>query len=357
MYESLGIEFLDARQASVVLALILGLTFGFLGQRTRFCFRRALVGEDRRQAAAIWVTALAVAILGTQATVAAGWISFDDHRFMVSQMPAMAIIAGGLAFGAGMILTRGCISRLTVLTGTGNLRALMVILIFAVVAHATLKGVLAPMRVALGSVTVDMGAATSIGNLPGGALVWAAVMAAPLLAYAAFSGTPARHLIMAGGIGLLVPIAWVGTGYLLYDDFDPIVMESLSTTSASSEALFFAIASSSIPAGFGTGFMGGIVLGALVGTLIFGGFTWQTFTSPGQTGRYMAGGVLMGAGGVLAGGCTLGAGLSGVPTLSVAALLAITSIGVGGVLTQALLSRAGSAGAAASARPAPRQAA
>ena len=354
MYESLGIEFLDPRQASVALALFLGVAFGFLGQRTRFCFRRALVGDDRRQAAAVWLTALAVAILGTQAAVAAGWISFEEHRFMISDMPALAIVAGGLAFGTGMILTRGCISRLTVLTGTGNLRALTVILIFALVAHATLKGVLAPLRVALGSVTVEMGEAISLGNLPGGPLVWTVLLAALFLGYAAFSGTRASQLIMAAGIGLLVPLAWVGTGYVLVDDFDPIVMESLSTTSASSEALFFAIASSSIPAGFGTGFMGGIVLGAIAASLSFGGFAWQTFTSPSQTGRYMTGAVLMGAGGVLAGGCTLGAGLSGVPTLSVAAILAILSIAAGGLLTQALLSRSGSAAAAASARPAPR---
>src|SRR5690606_16574250 len=126
------------------------------------------------------------------------------------------------------------------------------------------------------------------------------------------------QLVMAAGIGLLVPLAWVGTGFILFDAFDPIALESLSFTSPTAETLFWSIASSSIPAGFGVGLVGGVLVGALVSSLIFGGFKWQSFDTPRQTGRYMAGAEMMGIGGVLAGGCTLGAGLSGVPTLSVA---------------------------------------
>lgn len=124
---------------------------------------------------------------------------------------------------------------------------------------------------------------------------------------------------------------------MLYDDFDPIALESLSFTSPSAETLFWVIASTSIPAGFGTGLLGGVLIGAFATALISGRFQWQSFTSPRQTGRYLSGAVLMGIGGVLAGGCTLGAGLSGVPTLSIAAILAILSIAVGGVLTASLL--------------------
>ncbi|KKL92680.1 hypothetical protein LCGC14_1882250, partial [marine sediment metagenome] len=143
MFESFGFEETTAKEASVLLAALIGLAFGVLAQRTRFCFRRSLVGEDRRQALGIWLTALALAVIGTQAAVTAGLINFDAHRFMVSEVPLLAIAVGGLLFGAGMVLTRGCISRLTVLTGGGNLRAALVVLVFAVVAHATLKGVLA----------------------------------------------------------------------------------------------------------------------------------------------------------------------------------------------------------------------
>ncbi|MCZ4254721.1 YeeE/YedE family protein [Sulfitobacter sp. G21635-S1] len=340
MFESFGFESLTAPQAVVYFALAIGLVFGLLAQITKFCFRRSLVGEDSRAAAGVWFTALAVAVLGTQGAVALGWISFADHRFMVSEVPVLAIAVGGLLFGAGMVLTRGCISRLTVLTGTGNLRAAVVLLCFAVVAHMTLKGVLAPLRVALGQVTLNMGEAVSLAALPGGALLWAGLIAAAALAIGLRSGNRPLHLVLAVLIGLLVPLAWVGTGFILYDDFDPIAMESLSFTSPSAETLFWSIASTSIPAGFGVGLLGGVVAGALLASLIFGGFAWQSFETPRQTGRYLLGAVLMGIGGVLAGGCTLGAGLSGVPTLSVAAVLAIVMIGIGTRATHALLSDA-----------------
>ena len=334
MFESFGFENLTAPQAAVYAALAIGLVFGVLAQITRFCFRRAIVGEDRRAAAGVWLTALAVAVLGTQAAVSYDLISFADHRFMVADLPILAIVVGGLLFGAGMVLTRGCVSRLTVLTGSGNLRAALVLVVFAVVAHATLKGVLAPVRTALSAVTVPLENAA----LPGSALIWAVVIAAAALAFALRSGNRPGMLVLAALLGALVPLAWVGTGFILLDDFDPVALESLSFTSPAADTLFWTIASSSIPANFGTGLMGGVFAGALLAALIRGQFAWQSFDNARQTGRYLAGAALMGVGGVLAGGCTVGAGLSGIPTLSIAAILAIVSIGLGGWATGRVLS-------------------
>lgn len=329
MFESLGFETLTPQQAAVWFALAIGLAFGVLAQITRFCFRRIIDGNDRRQAAGVWLTALAVAVLGTQGAVALGWIGFAEHRFLASGLPVLAIVLGGLMFGAGMILTRGCVSRLTVLSGTGNLRAALVLVVFAVVAHATLKGVLAPLRTALGSVTLDISPA-----LPGPALLWAAAVALAALVFAWRSGNRPGMLLLAALLGALVPLGWVGTGFVLFDEFDPIALESLSFTAPATEALFFTVASTAVSPGFGTGLVGGVVLGAALAALLRGQFEWQSFDTPRQTGRYMAGAALMGVGGVLAGGCTVGAGLSGIPTLSLAALLAIGSIALGGWITR-----------------------
>ncbi len=339
MFEDLGFQNLTAPQVAVYFALILGVAFGALAQITKFCFRRMIVGTDRRAAAGVWFTALAVAVAGTQGAVSAGWIGFEDHRFMAADLSWLAIALGGVLFGAGMALARGCASRLTVLGGTGNLRALTVILVFAVTAHATMKGLLAPMRVALSDVTLSVGTLPSLASLPGGGWVYAALIVAVSAAIAARSGIRPQMLVLAALLGALVPLAWVGTGFILFDDFDPIAFESLSFTSPASDTLFWTIASTSVSAGFGTGLLGGVLLGALVASLLTGTFAWQSFDSPRQTGRYLSGGVLMGVGGVLAGGCTVGAGLSGVPTLSLASLLAIVSMAVGARLTDTVLSR------------------
>ena len=336
MFEDLGFETLTAPQVSVMFALLVGAAFGFLAERSKFCFRRSLVGEDRRQAWGVWLLALATATVGVQFAIFSGLIAFDDHRFMVSELPILSILIGGGLFGAGMVLTRGCVSRLTILSASGNLRAATVILIFAVVAHATLKGVLSPFQSLAGSVTLDLGDAIDLTRL---VPAWALTLALVVLALwtAVKSQNKPSHLALAVLIGLLVPTAWVGTGYVLYDDFDPITMESLSFTAPTTEALFWTVASTSIPAGFGTGLIGGTLAGALIASLAFKTFTWQSFESPRQTGRYALGAVFMGVGAVLAGGCTIGAGLAGIPTFSVATILALFAIAGGAVLTHRLV--------------------
>ena len=329
--------------ASVLLGAGLGLVFGIAAQITRFCLRRSLVGTgaDRSSAFGVWLTALLVALLGTQALVAAGFVDFSAHRLHVEALPIAAVLLGGLMFGAGMVLTRGCVSRLTVLSATGNLRAISSLLVFAVVAHATLKGVLAPARVAVGSVTVDAGASASLAGLPGGPAVWTALLAVGLIAVIYRSGARPMHLVLAALIGALVPLGWFGTGVFLLDDFDPIPMASMSFTAPWADTLFWGIAASSIPAGFGTGLIGGVLLGAFLSAAVRKETAMQSFEAPGQTLRYAGGASLMGIGGVLAGGCTVGAGLAGVGTLSVAALIALVAMGVGAVLTDRLVDRRG----------------
>lgn len=341
--ETTGLD-ITPKYASVLVALGLGLLFGGLAQITKFCLRSALVGARRRASMGVWLAALAAAIVGTQAAVAFDLVSFADHRLLASELPFLAILAGGAMFGVGMVLTRGCASRLTVLAGTGNLRALFVMIIFAITAHATLKGVLAPLRTSLGSVTLDLGNITGFAALPGGALLWAALISAAALAYALRSGARPSVLGLAVLLGLLVPAAWLSTGFVLFDEFDPIPLESLSFTAPMAESLFWSVAASSIPAGFGVGLVGGVLGGALLASLLTGTFAWQSFESPAQTGRYIAGAVLMGIGGVLAGGCTVGAGLAGIPTLGFAALLALLAIAGGALAANAALTSAVSSG-------------
>lgn len=332
MFEQLDFETLTAPQAALWFALALGCAFGVLAQITRFCFRRMIDGEDRRQAAGIWLMALATATLGTQAAILMSWIDFADHRFMVTSLPVVAIVVGGFAFGAGMVLTRGCVSRLTVLCASGNLRALLVLVVFAIVAHATSKGVLSGLHTNLKSITMELAP-----TLPSTPLLLAALIAGAALVFAWRSSLGAGMLALAALLGLLVPLGWVGTGFILFDDFDPIALQSLSFTAPATETLFWVVASTAIAPGFGVGLMGGTVLGAGSAALLRGQFAWSSFDSPRQTARYLAGAGLMGFGAVLAGGCTVGAGLSGVPTLSFAAILALTAIALGGALMRFLL--------------------
>jgi len=359
MFDTLGFETLTAPQAAVFFGLILGAAFGLMAEASRFCLRRGLVaGPDRRAALGVWAAGLATALAGTQGAVAAGLVSFEAHRFHAADLPLAAILAGGALFGAGMVLARGCLSRLTVLSATGNLRALTALLVAALAAQATLVGALAPLRTALGQATLPLGEAARLSALPGGALVWTAAGVAAALALAARSGARPRDLALGAAIGLLVPLGWLGTGLVLVDDFDPIPLESLSFTRPAADGLFWVAAASAIAPTFSAGLLGGTLAGAFAAAALGGRLAWAGFDTTPRTGASLAGGVLMGVGGVLAGGCTIGAGLSGVPTLGVAALLALAAIVAGATATDAALSgRSRSATGGSSATPRPRPAA
>ena len=338
MLEQLGLGDWSPQAASVVVGGLIGAAFGILAQRSQFCLRRGLVGAPAQQSNALgtWACALATAIAGTSALVMTGLIDFAEHRFFATSLPLIAIIAGGLLFGAGMYLARGCASRLTVLAGSGNLRALTALVIFAITAHATLKGALAPLRTWAASFEVGLGSVSSLAHAPGGTLFWSALALIALIAVIARSTTRYRQLVMGGLIGALVPLGWLATGYVLADAFDPITHESLAFTSASRESLFWWVAGTAIAPRFGVGLFAGVLAGSLLASLLARDFAVQGFTSETGTGRYLLGGALMGFGGVLAGGCSVGAGLTGVSTLSIAALLALASIITGTIAANAL---------------------
>ncbi|MGR3514477.1 MAG: YeeE/YedE family protein [Paracoccaceae bacterium] len=327
-YYDFGVE---TRTLHLIAGLLLGLVFGAAAQISRFCLRRAVAGvqEERPSAAAIWLTALATAIIAFAAAANFGLVDVSEHRFVSSQLPIAALVLGGLAFGTGMVLTRGCVSRLTVLSATGNLRAAVVLVAFAVTAHAALKGVLAPVRTTVGSMTVDAPFGTLAAHPFALGVLFALV--AGLAGYLAWrSRVGGVQLALGGIIGLVAVVGWVATSTLLFDEFDPLPVQSAAFTLPWSDTLFWTIASTSIPAGFGVGLIGGVLAGSFASAAARGELQLQSFETPAQTLRYLAGGALMGVGGVLAGGCTVGAGLSGVATGSVAALIALGSIGLGG---------------------------
>jgi len=330
---------LETRSLHLIAGLLLGLIFGVAAQISRFCLRRAVAGDvaERGSAAAVWATGFAAAILGFMIAQATGFVALEDHRFLSTSLPVAAILIGGLAFGAGMVLTRGCVSRLTVLSATGNLRALTVLAVFAITAHATLKGVLATLRTSLGGVTTDLPIG-SLAELPLGV----PALAAAALVLAALFILRARPSLLHVGLGAVVGLVavggWMATSTLLFDDFDPLPVQSAAFTLPWSDSLFWVIASTAIPAGFGVGFIGGVLGGSFLSAATRGELQLQSFTAPGETLRYIAGGTLMGVGGVLAGGCTVGAGLSGSATGSIAALLALVAI-IAGAKATSLVTR------------------
>ncbi|MGY4314165.1 hypothetical protein ACVWW1_003468 [Bradyrhizobium sp. JR3.5] len=152
--------------------LLIGGFFGFFAQRSRFCLRAAAIEFSRGQAGqrlAVWLLTFAGALMGTQLLVALGWLDVSEARQLAQQGSISGALIGGLVFGCGMVLARGCASRLLVLSANGNLRALLSGLVFAVAAQAAYRGGLSPAREWLTNLwLINGGPSRDIMSLVGG---------------------------------------------------------------------------------------------------------------------------------------------------------------------------------------------
>ncbi|EIG62191.1 YeeE/YedE thiosulfate transporter family protein, partial [Bradyrhizobium sp. WSM1253] len=143
------IDLLGEDRLSWLGGLLVGGLFGFFAQRSRFCLRAAAVEFSRGEGGprlAVWLLTFAAALVGTQGLVALGWLDVSEARQLAQQGSISGDLVGGLMFGCGMILARGCASRLLVLSANGNLRALLSGLVFAVTARASYRGLVSPAR-------------------------------------------------------------------------------------------------------------------------------------------------------------------------------------------------------------------
>ena len=330
---------------------VLGLFFGAVGQRLEFCFSGGLrewwQEKNPRRAAALLV-ALATALLGSQIVAAAGWVDFHQSLYWPLAGSWLLIPLGGLLFGYGMMVARGCGSRALVLLGDGNMRSLVVLFGLALGAGLTLTGVLANLRNSLAEKTaleVDRPGLTfwlESWGLPASA-AWI-IPTILLTAAALFVGLIVWGLrkhpseaILAAFIGLLIPVGWWITGRLGADDFDPVTVESLTFVAPVANSVNYLMLSTGLGPdlpriGFGIVVVGGVLLGSLVTSLATRQFAWRGFQTPRQVLESFAGGLAMGIGGALAMGCTVGHGLTGWSTLSLFSLVAFAAILAGSAL-------------------------
>jgi uncharacterized membrane protein YedE/YeeE len=327
--------------------LAVGFVFGACAQRSRFCLRSAVIEFSQGQCGgkvAVWLLTFSAALAATQIAIAAGLLDVGEARQLAARGSLSGSIIGGLMFGAGMIMARGCASRLLVLSGTGNLRALVTGLILTIVAQASLRGVLSPAREMLSELwTVQGGPSRNLLSVvQAGPWLGAALGLAGLL-WALWLARRARIAIGAGisaiGVGLAVFAGWLITYTMSQHSFTPITIKSVSFTGPSADTLMGLINSPSVPLGFDTGLVPGVFAGALVAALLTREWTLQGFHDGLSMRRYAAGALLMGFGGMLAGGCAVGAGVTGGAIFAVTAWLALAAMWVGALATHLVMDR------------------
>ena len=132
--------------------LLIGLAYGVVGLLSGFCLLSSLRGwwaEGDSRLIRTFALALAVAVVATQLLAGYGAVDLTKSIYLQVSFSAPLMFVGGVLFGYGMVLANGCGSRALVLLGRGNLRSLVVVIVLGITAQMTLRGLIAPARIAL----------------------------------------------------------------------------------------------------------------------------------------------------------------------------------------------------------------
>ncbi len=351
-------DFQQTTRLVLAAAFAIGLVFGAIGQRTRFCTMGAITDMALMRDPArmrMWLVAAGTAIVGFNAMATFGLVKAADSIYAAPRLLWLSAIVGGLMFGFGMVLASGCTSKNLMRAGAGNLKSVVVLLVVAFAGFATLKGATAIVRVEwLDSVHMELAGGQDLPNILEritgvGAQALAGALGlglggALLLAGLAPRDTRSGELVLGGiGIGACVVAAWWASGVLGFVAENPNTleptfvatnshrMEALSFVSAVSYAadyvLFLSDASKALTVGIVSAV--GVALGAGGYALATRSFHVEGFADAADLGRHLVGGALMGVGGVTALGCTIGQGISGLSTLSIGSMLAVAAIVTG----------------------------
>lgn len=348
----------------------IAIVLGAVGQKTRYCTMGAVsdwvnIGDTGRMRA--WVFSMAVALSGVVMLEATGTINLSAETFppyRTANFAWLRYLVGGLMFGIGMTLASGCGNRTLVRIGGGNVKSLTVLVVAAVSAYLMLWTPLyetaflpwiqattinlAPHGIPtqeVGSVVAGMFGleATRTLNLTVGALV-AIGMLVWVLKSRDFRDS-ADNIIGGAVVGLAVVAAWYITGgpmgqaWKEYAEFATEIPSRVQTQSFTfiapmGDTVRYLMDPTRVTLiNFGVVALSGVIVGSLLYALPSKGFRYERFFTFKDFATHVLGGALMGVGGVVAMGCTIGQAVTGVSTLAIGSILAFFGMVIGAVVT------------------------
>ncbi|ALD89819.1 putative yeeE-like protein [Cupriavidus gilardii CR3] len=345
-----------------VLACTFALTFlfGAVLQRTHFCTMGAVsdivnMGDWTRMR--MWVLAIGVAMIGTGVLAWSGQIDPARTIYAADKLTWLSALVGGLLFGFGMVLASGCGSKTLVRIGAGNLKSLVVFVFLGLSAYMTLRGLFGVIRVnTVDAVAMQLPTSQDLPSLlaqtglsRGTLQLVLGLLLGGVLSLWALAGKGFRtfdNLLGGIAVGLIIVAMWYVSGHLGFVPEDPDTLEEVfvATNSGRMESLSFVapyaytldwlmmFSDKSKVLTVGIVSVIGVIAGAAAYALASRTFRWEGFGNAEDVANHIVGGILMGAGGVTALGCTIGQGLSGVSTLAIGSFIALAGILLGAVL-------------------------
>jgi len=317
--------------------LVCGVLAGAAAQYGRLCtfsaIEDAVMAGDFRRGRAFFLS-LATALLATQTLASTQLIDVSGNPYQHPQVELAGLIIGALLFGFGMSLVGTCGFGLLIRAGTGDLRALVTAIVLGIAAAASTGGLLAPLRLwtaglvtvptqTLGWENVQQISRETLGLPANSVLTVLIVMAALGLIFRSARFRKRPQLIVAGVVlGLAVTSGWIVTSALT-DPFGINRSESLTFVGPLARVVLLTMGETIHSAMFAVGSVLGVASGSFAVAGMRDELRWEAFDDPREMRRHLLGAVLMGLGGVLTKGCTIGQGLSAASTLAVTAPIAI----------------------------------
>ena len=341
---------------------------GAVANKTNFCTMGAVsdwmnMGDTGRMRA--WVLAMAVALIGVIALEALGKINLSGDTFPPYRSANFAwprYLVGGLLFGIGMVLASGCGNKTLVRVGGGNLKSLTVLIIAMVASYLMLWSPLfekaflpwiQPLTINLaehGVATQELGTVVSgVFGYPTsrGFNTTIAILVAISLLVFVFKSRDFRggfdNILGGAVIGAAVVAGWYLTGGSLgqaWREFaemandvpSRVQVQSFTFISPMGDSIRYLLNPGKLTLlNFGVMALTGVILGSFVYALITRSFRIEWFASFGDFVNHAIGGVLMGIGGVLSMGCTVGQAITGISTLAIGSMLTFIAIVIGAV--------------------------
>jgi hypothetical protein len=372
-------DFASAQSFFLWSTFAIALIMGAVVNKTNFCTMGAVsdwvnMGDTGRLRA--WILAIAVGVLGVMGLEAAGLVNVNTTFPPYRQFNLVWLenVLGGLLFGIGMVLASGCGNKTLIRIGGGNIKSIMVLLIIGLIAYfminpfpgsdKTLYSTLFypwtnPTAVALTS-NQDLGAMLFGDKVATGRMVMGAGIGGLLLVWAFMSAEFRSNFDnILGGlvVGLAVLAAWYVTSNVMIDadgemmslqtyvqDWElyapaeavkpaaagPLAAQSFTFINPMGQTLGYAASGfDRTLLTFGIMALAGVVAGSLLWSLLSRSFRIEWFASGRDFVNHLVGATLMGFGGVLSMGCTIGQGITGFSTLALGSILTFVAIVLG----------------------------
>jgi hypothetical protein len=322
-----------------------GLLLGLAARLGRFCTLGAI--EDALYGGStvrlrMWGVAIGLAAIGSFGLMGAGLLEAGQTYYLSIRWMPMASVLGGLMFGYGMALAGNCGYGALARLGGGDLRSFVIVLVMGVSAYVVLAGPVAPLRDALFAQqdvlpgAVPPGIAHRLGALtglpvPALGMALGALLLAVTLASAELWRQPSA-ILWGAVVGLGITAGWAGTALVAARSFEALPVVSHSFSAPMGETILWFMTGSARPLSFAVGSIAGVWCGACLGSLIKGHFRWEACEDPRELRRQIFGAALMGAGAVVALGCSIGQGLSAFSVLALSAPVTFAAIFAGAAL-------------------------